>query len=116
MVLAFRSDIRKELSNCNWKKKEDLDNFLLILTELGTNLVSHANGGILEVWITDPPHPSVIVRAFSLKTEVLKLRNTHHTLSSLGIGLLSARDLMDEVTINDKKQYFEVICKKYLKI
>lgn len=115
MLLAFRNDIRKEISAVSWKKKEDLDNFLLILTELGTNLISHANGGILEVWVEETPHSSAIIRAFSLKSESLKLRNNNNMLSSLGIGLLSARDLMDETCIKDEKEFFEVVCKKHLK-
>lgn len=114
MLLAFRNDIRKEISNISWKKKEDLDFFLLILTELGTNLISHANGGILEVWLEKSLHPSANIRAFSLKSEQLTLKKDNNKFSSLGIGLLSAKDLMDEVCIRNERDFFEVVCKKYL--
>lgn len=103
-VLAFRNEVRNLIKSTklNDSKKE---NFLLAFTELGNNLLAHSDGGLIEIILEED--------FLSIRTQSKKIEKKEKK-SSLGIGLLSVRDIMDELTIKNYPQEYEVVAKMRL--
>ena len=110
-LLAFRNDVRKAIIDLLAIPPSEQEEVLLILTELGTNLINHAGEGTLEVFLPDDSRPNLGIRAASKKAP--QAAGTSNSFRpSLGFGLPSTRDLMDHVEILENEHVFEVICEK----
>ncbi len=110
-LLAFRNDVRKAITDLSALPPSEQEEVLLILTELGTNLIRHAGEGTLEVFLPDHSRRNLGIRAASKKAPPAA-GNSNSFQTSLGFGLPSTRDLMDHVEILENENVFEVICEK----
>lgn len=110
-LLAFRNDVRKAIIDLSALPHSEQEEILLILTELGTNLIRHAGEGTLEVFLPDDSRRNLGIKAVSKKApKPAKDKDSFHP--SLGFGLPSTKDLMDHVEILDNENVFEVVCEK----
>jgi len=103
-LLALRKDVRDAL-NHRRVPEESREAVLLALTEIGTNLVNHARGGILEVSFPED-HPSVI-RVTSVNLHEPDAPDPSSL--GLGIGLDSLSRIMDRVSVQTVDGTFRVV-------
>lgn len=108
-LLAFRCEVRRGLSE-DRAEGRSLEELLLALTEMGTNLLRHGGGGTLEVVLEKE---SGLVR-LEARNSPLGTLAPEPGRRGLRIGLESLGRLMDRVWFTGEDAGFGIACEKRL--